>query len=323
MSTNDSFTENLLIKVAWYYYKDNLTQQEISEILGLSRNKVVRLLERARTEGIVQFQIKGHGSNCLGIEKELKKIFSIPDAIVIPTPQNKESLSTSLAKAAAQHLHTKIEKFDLIGFGWGRAVSDTISQLSFESDIELSVVTLTGGVQYYFPNNNSGNVGLGKFHKLHLIPTPFLASSEEMANQFLNEPSVREILNLAKLSKYVIVGIGGISNEATIVQEEKLTINELTQIKQQNAVGDILGQFYNLNGEVLNSPHHSRLIGTKLSSLKEMKNVIAVAGGDKKIEAIYGALKGKYIHTMITDEITAKHLLKMEVENTNALYSRI
>lgn len=320
---NDSFTDNILIKVAWYYYKENLKQNEIAEILDLSRNKVVRLLEKARSEGIVQFQIKGHNSNCLGIEEELKQTFSLPAAFVIPAPKDPDALSTSLAKAAAQFLQNKLQKHDLIGFGWGKAVSDTIAHLSFETNNELSAVTLTGGVNYYLPQSNSSNGGLGKFQKLHVIPTPFLASTEEMANKFLNEPSVKEILNLAKLSKYVIVGIGGISSEATIVLEEKMTINELTYIKQQNAVGDILGQFFNKSGEVLNLPHHERLIGTQLASLKEMKNVIAVAGGEKKIEAIYGALKGRYIQTMITDENTAKSLIKMEVDSKHDLPSSI
>ena len=319
----DIFTENLLIKAAWYYYKENLTQNEIADILNLSRNKVVRLLEKARAEGIVQFQIKGYGSNCLSVEKELKETFSLPNAFVIPTPPNEIDLSASLAKAAAQYIQNKLQKQDLVGFGWGKAVSNTIEHLSIEPDNELSVVTLTGGVNYYLPNSNSLSGGIGKFQKIHVIPTPFLASTEDMASQFLNEPSVKQILDLAKLSNYVIIGIGGLYPEATIILEEKMTINELTHIKQKQAVGDILGQFYNKYGEILNLPHHSRLIGTELSSLKEMNNVIAVAGGHMKIEAIYGALKGKYIHTMVTDESTAASLIKMEVESTNELHSSI
>ncbi|MEK3888321.1 sugar-binding transcriptional regulator [Bacillus sp. FSL K6-3431] len=321
--SEDIFTENLLIKVAWYYYKENLTQNEITEILGLSRNKVVRLLEKARAEGIVQFHIKGHGANCLGIEKDLKSTFSLPNAFVVPSPVNKNAISVTLAKAAAQYLQNNLQKFDLVGFGWGKAVSDTIEHLSIETDSDLSAVTLTGGVNYYFPNSNSGNSGIGKFQKIHVIPTPFLASTEEMANKFLNEPSVREILDLAMLSKFIVIGIGGITPDATIVLEEKMTINELTSIKQKNAVGDILGQFFNKDGEILNLPHHSRLIGTKLSTLKHLENVIAVAGGEKKIEAIYGALKGNYLHTLITDELTAASLLKMEVGHNNELYPSI
>nr|WP_042351285.1 sugar-binding transcriptional regulator [Bacillus massiliigorillae] len=311
---NDIYTENVLIKVAWYYYKENLTQNEIAEILGLSRNKVVRLLDKARADGIVQFHIQGTGSNCLEIEQDLKKKYKLPHAFIIPTPINPTDLSHSLAKAAAQYIQSKTEQHDLLGFGWGKAVSDTIDQLSFDTDRPISMVTLTGGVNYYLPTSSIGHGGIGKFHKIHIIPTPFLASSEEMASKFLSEPSVKEILDLAKLTKYIIVGIGGISPEATIIVEEKLTIHELTHIKQQHAVGDILGQFFNKDGEILELPHHSRLIGTELSLLKELQNVIAVAGGENKITAIYGALKGKYVQTLITDEATAKSLLEMEVD---------
>ena len=68
-----NFEENLLTKVAWYYYKDQLTQQEIASLLHISRNKVVRLLDKARSEGIVTFHVKGTGLHCLSIERDLMK----------------------------------------------------------------------------------------------------------------------------------------------------------------------------------------------------------------------------------------------------------
>ncbi|PLR79196.1 aminotransferase [Bacillus sp. V3-13] len=319
----DIYTENVLIKVAWYYYKENLTQNEIADLLDISRMKVVRLLERARAEGIVQFHIKGHRENLLSIEKEFKEAFALANAFVIPTPPDQSDLSNSLSRAAAQYLQNKLANNDLVGLGWGRAVSKTIDYLSMDPDSHISVVTLTGGVNYYLHNRSNHDGGMEQFHQIHVIPAPFLASTEEMAESFLTEPSVKEILDLAQLCKYMIVGIGGIYPDATIIQEEKMTLNELTFIKQQNAVGDILGQFFDRNGQVLDLPHHKRLIGLTLSSLHGMNNVIGVAGGRKKVEAIYGALKGRYIHTMITDEATALSLINMEVNHRNGVHSGI
>ncbi|RJR13816.1 sugar-binding transcriptional regulator [Candidatus Parcubacteria bacterium] len=309
----DKFTENLLIKVAWYYYKDNLTQHEIAKALEISRTKVVRLLERARMEGVVQFNIKGMGTNCLSMEKEFKEAFSLANAFIVPTPPNMEDLSDSLSRAASQYLHHKLQPDDLIGLGWGKAVSRTIDYLTLDPSLNVGVVTLTGGVNYYLHNRSSNDRGMEKFHHISVIPAPFLASSEEMAESFLSEPSIKEILELGTLSKYILVGIGGVSPDATIIQEEKMTLNELTFIKQQHAVGDILGQFYDREGKVIALPHHKRLIGLNINRLKEMNNVLAVAGGEKKFDAIYGALKGGYIHTLVTDETTARALMKMEV----------
>lgn len=93
-----------------------------------------------------------------------------------------------------------------------------------------------------------------------------------------------------------------------------MTPREMTYIRSQSGAGDILGQFYNADGEKLHALHHDRLIGISLSSLQNMKHVIGVAGGLEKVDAIYGALKGGYIHTLITDEMTALSLLKKEGE---------
>jgi lsr operon transcriptional repressor len=316
----DVYTENMLVKVAWYYYKENLTQNEIAELLDLSRTKVVRLLERARVEGIVQFQIKSKTGNCLSMEEEFKKVFKLRNVFIVPTPNQKEKLVDSLSKGAAQYLQNILQPHDLIGLGWGRAVSKMIDYLFLDSGSKISVVTLTGGVNYYLQNRRSQDGGMERFQEIHIIPAPFLASSEEMANKFLTEPAINEILELGKLSKYIIVGIGGIYPDATIIQEEKMTVNELAFIKQQQAVGDILGQFYDIHGNVLDLPHHKRLIGAKLSILKALNNVIAVAGGEKKVEAIYGAIKGQYIQTLITDESTAVALLNMEVNTKNGVH---
>ena len=142
----DIYAENMLIRVAWYYYKDNLTQNEIANLLDISRAKVVRLLEKARGEGIVQFHIKGHDRNCLAIEEEFKRIFAVKDAFIIPSPYKEKEISDSLSRAASQYLQNKLQENDIIGLGWGRAISKTVDFLSMEASRNISVVTLTGGV---------------------------------------------------------------------------------------------------------------------------------------------------------------------------------
>ncbi|MFM1652527.1 sugar-binding transcriptional regulator [Brevibacillus sp. B_LB10_24] len=304
----------MLVRVAWYYYKENLTQDQIAAKLNISRNKIVRILEKVRTEGIVQFHIKGQTANCLEIEHEFKQRFQLKDAFIIPTPR--ENMSDSLAKAAAQYLEERLQPNDFIGFGWGDAVARTIQHLSINPDDNISVVTLTGGVNYYYFHNkyDQYDVKLDKFNgRLFVIPSPLLASTEEMCANILSEPAVKEILELGNIISYAVIGIGGLSSESTIIKEEKMTLNELAYIQKQNAVGDILGQFYDKNGTVLDLPHHRRIVGVQLDRLKNMQNVIGVAGGQHKIAAIFGALRGGYLDTLITDEQTALELLKQEV----------
>jgi DNA-binding transcriptional regulator LsrR (DeoR family) len=49
--------KKLLYKIAKAYYEENLTQEEIGKLFGLSRIKVSRLLQQARDERIVHITL--------------------------------------------------------------------------------------------------------------------------------------------------------------------------------------------------------------------------------------------------------------------------
>ena len=78
----------------------------------------------------------------------------------------------------------------------------------------------------------------------------------------------------------------------------------------QGAVGDILSHFIDANGQLVDAAFDERMISTPLETLKELKNVIGVAGGKDKIESIRAVLNGQYLDVLITDEITAAALLE-------------
>ena len=52
MSEEYDYEDILLVKVAWYYYMEGLTQQTIGDYLGIPRLRVNRLLDKARRTGI-------------------------------------------------------------------------------------------------------------------------------------------------------------------------------------------------------------------------------------------------------------------------------
>jgi len=70
-------------------------------MLGLSRSKVDRLLQKAREDGIVHFQVLGLVSNCLKIEKKLIDLFNLQDGVVVPTV-SENKIKESLARAGAE-----------------------------------------------------------------------------------------------------------------------------------------------------------------------------------------------------------------------------
>ena len=40
------YEKNLMVKIAWYYYVENMTQQAIADQLNITRMRVIKLLEK-------------------------------------------------------------------------------------------------------------------------------------------------------------------------------------------------------------------------------------------------------------------------------------
>jgi len=74
------------------------------------------------------------------------------------------------------------------------------------------------------------------------------------------------------------------------------------------AIGDIATHFFDQNGTFVNL--YSNTLCASVDNIKNAKESIAIACGKEKAEAIAGALRTKMIDTLITDEYTARDILK-------------
>ena len=75
------YEHRLMIKAVWYYYIENYTQQNISHLLGVSRSKVIALLERARQAGVIQFNVQQDSGHRMEMERELLARYGLRDAL--------------------------------------------------------------------------------------------------------------------------------------------------------------------------------------------------------------------------------------------------
>ncbi len=305
MNTELTYEEMLMVKTAWYYYIENYTQQKIAELMGISRVRVIRLLEKARQNGIVSFRIRQDNSRRMQLEKELSCRFGLKDAFLIPIGGDASNLNESLAQGAAMYIGDRLTENSFINMGYGDTPSRVLNHLARSTEYPINVVSLTGGVSYYLPNAQSSIFNA----RLHLIPAPFVMDTTEMADMILQEESVRRIRQMSHAASMTVIGIGGMDSEATIIKNGIFNHADFLLLKMQGAVGDILSHFLDENGNTVQSSVEQRLVSTSLEELRAMDNVIGVAGGEQKVDAIHAALKGGYLDTLITDETTAEALL--------------
>lgn len=299
------YEKDLMTKVACYYYIDNLTQQKIAERIGIPRLRVIKLLEKARQTGIIQFKIAGNRPY-ISTENDIVKRFGLKDVFIVPTASTIENRNDVLAQGAAAYIANRLSEKAFINIGYGNTTSRILNYLACNSDTQISLVSLTGGVNYYLPNIFSGVFNA----KLYLMPAPLILSNKEMAEAVKAEPAVREVAEMVPLSSKTIIGIGGMDKSATIVTNGILSQKDLLYLSMQGAVGDVLCHFLDINGNQVESPIDGCLITTSLETLSKQNNVIGVAAGETKVNAIIGALNGGFLDVLITDQDTAELIIK-------------
>ncbi|MFK9093775.1 sugar-binding transcriptional regulator [Bacillus salipaludis] len=304
-----TYENSLIIKVAWKYYNEGMTQNEIAESLNLSRMKVIKYLEIAKANNIIQFKINLDKFVDMELQNKIKQHYHLQDIYIVPA-SNQNSLD-SLAKAAAHYIEDRITSDTMINVGYGQAVSRTLGHLNISTKYKVTFVSLSGGVKFYIPTaiESSSDYYTNPHFNHYIMPAPLVVSSGHLAKQLINEKPIKKIFEMIPYSNITIIGIGAVNERATIVKEEYLNTNEIEIIKSLGAVGDLLSQFYDINGKVIDYKLHKQLVSTDINLLKSLNHVVAVAGGLEKREAIIGALNGGYIDVLITDEVVAKSLV--------------
>ena len=135
----------LAAKIARLYYIDGVSKSDIATELGLSRFKVARTLDRARSSGLVRIELHYDGDIDLELSVELSTRLGLRRCLVIDTPEVDEStLRANLGRVAAGLLEEIVEADDVLGLSWSRTL---MAMRSVLRDLApCAVVQLTGAL---------------------------------------------------------------------------------------------------------------------------------------------------------------------------------
>lgn len=303
---------NLMIKCCKLYYEENLTQNEIATILGVSRPTISRLLDEGRKSGVVKIEIVNPIENNYGIlERNIEKKYSLREVIIVDDDKDDDAQKKNLAKACAEYLKRIVKMDDNIGVSMGTTIKNIGKYIEPNSKLNLTLIPLIGGVGQtqieIHPNHVVMDLARAFRGDFKLLHAPAVVSNGEIRNTFLKEESLENILEMGKKVDIAIVGIGSpITDKSTMMSSGYFDVDDLKVFKKQGAAGDICLQFYDINGQSDEFEFNNRVIGVELDNIKKIPTVIGVAGGEEKIEAIVGALNGKFINVLVTNYSNAK-----------------
>jgi len=308
--------KNLMSEAAVLYYEKKFTQQEIAQIMNLSRQTVSKLLNDAQKEGIVEIKIHNPQADLSKLEKRIKELFSIEDVKICSVSANDNKLRRIMtAKLACEYILPYIKSGDKkIAVSWGQTVQAFIQEMPEIVTNGNTVFPLFGATerqQTYFLSNELARIFADKINaKTNFAWFPYKPDSQCDCDLFKKTTYYRNMEDNWNSIDIAIVGIG--NKSAISLLGKSFGSDEEDDL----AVGDIATHTFNINGELL--PTYGNTLCVSSDSLRTAKKRLGIACGDNKVEAIIGALRSGLLSTLITDDYTAQKVLEnIEADSSN------
>lgn len=296
--------------VAHRFYVGQLTKQGIAEELGISRFKVARLLDLAREAGLVHIEVRAP----LGIDMEfgqrVREAYGLSEAWVVTAVETSaDALARRLGEVGAAMLADSVETGQPIGISWGRTMRALVDSL--EGIPPCPIVQVAAG----FPGDvdDSAAVTVRRLARVsggeaHFLHAPLFVREAAVADSLRREPVNSGTLQRFAELQTVLVGIGAWDRERSAVASA-LRPEDLALLEDAGAVAEVCGLFLAADGSIVGAELASRAMAIRAEDMRAVPDVLAVAGGPGKEQAVIAFARSGLCSRLVTDHVVAGAML--------------
>lgn len=316
MASGNRRYEDEIAQVAWLYYVGKLSQQQVSDRLGVSRFKVLRMLADAREQGMVRVSVEHRTSHTLALADRLAAAFALKEVQVAPVPVAEDDYDyarMAVGMLAASYL-ARVAVGDqprTIGIGWGRTLSAMADNLAGVTNHNLTFVSLMGSVTHAThtaPGDVCVRLATQTGGRAMLLPAPFVTDDEAACELILRQRLVSETLNVARNATHAIMSVGECRDGAVLFESGLFSDDQLDQLRSSGVVGDCCGVFYTADGKIADIALNRSTPCIKPAEMRNMDTVIT-AGGVTKAAATLAVLRAGFVDRLLIDENLARVIL--------------
>jgi deoxyribonucleoside regulator len=316
--TSELAREAQLAEIASRYYVDRLTQEEIARQIGRSVATVSRLLAKAEAAEIVEVRVRYPVPIVPALQAALVKRFGLRTARVARVSSDESrSLVTQISALGARYVSTLLTDGMVIAVAWGSTVHGVVYAIPPGQQRDVHVVQGVGSLGSRLPTIDNPLLIQVMADRIdatpHYLPAPMIVESVAVRDALSRDPHFKATLDLGGRADIALVGIGPADvQHSGLVRAGYLTSWEMERVQACGGVGDMMVEFYDLSGRILETDFRPRVIGMREAELRNARTVVAVAAGPAKVPAILGALRTGMIHTLVTDNVTARLVLELD-----------
>jgi len=297
--------------IARRFFIDGRSKIEIAEEFGVSRFKVARILDEARAAGIVHIEIRLPAGLDASLAHSLGEAFGLRHAVVVDTPETPETaMRHELARAAAALLREVVMPDDVLGVGYGRTL--TVMADEIDGLAPCPVVQLTGAL--FGVNTNENSVELvrqisdrsgGPSFSMY---APQVMPDAATAASLRRQPEVSEAYSRFGSVTKAVVAVGSWAPPRSQLYDS-LPQRQRAALRRKGVVAEVCAVLLDRDGAQVAAEFTERCISIDGPGLHAIEDVIVVAGGAAKAEAVRAVLAGGYANSVVVDSALATALL--------------
>ena len=310
---------DLLVRISELYYQQNLSQQDISKITGISRPTISRLLDEAKETGVVEIIVHSPINKNPQLSHLVRTTFGLRDAVIVAGDYEFDQSLTRCAHCAVDFLSTVLENNMSIGISWGRALEalcDVLEPNDYYDYYNVTVVQMVGCLGTGNPRVDGLELALRLSKKVHgtysNIYAPVYVDSELVYSYLTAEPQIEATLKKAGTVDIILTGIGSLNDaNGSLYKSGCYNAEERKELMRRGAVSSLLGRMFDINGNEVQLDSRY-VISAPLEAMRTPSWSIGINASAEKAECTLAAVRGKYINVLVADEALARRMLEME-----------
>jgi deoxyribonucleoside regulator len=306
-----------VMRAAEMYYVEQMTMDAIAETIGVSRATVSRMINEARTSGLVEITVHRHRRAAATLERLIAERYKV-DVTVVAPPDN--STDTDRVRHAAAQAGTVLRANlapDLsIAVAWGATVATMARTLTPGVVPGIQIIQMSGAGNTFFSGAEYAAGTLGRFGaalgaRVHHFPVPAFFDRASAREALWNESSVQRVLRLQERANLAVFSVSALDARIPghLYRAGYLQRDDLRQLLDRGVVGELGTVFLRADGSSDSIPLNTRSSGLPVETLKRIRRRLCVAVGATKAPIIKAALLAGAVTDLVVDDAAAELLV--------------
>ncbi|MGW0983344.1 sugar-binding transcriptional regulator [Streptomyces xiamenensis] len=295
------------------FYLEGKSKIQIADEFGVSRFKVARVLESAVEHDLVRIEIRVPAELDADRSDALRARYGLRHVVVAESPTDTADDTPDpehLGEVGAELLGELVAEGDVLGLAWGRS---TIHMAAALRELPpCTVVQLTGVYDAGTAERGSveavrraAAVSGGEAHPIY---APMLLPDSATADALRAQRGIAAAFEFFDKVTIAAVSIGSWEPGISTVHD-MLNKDEREHYASLGVAAEMSAHLFDAMGRRVGRDLGERCITVEAERLRRIPEVVAIAGGRRKAEAIGAVLRSGLVTSLVTDTAAADLLL--------------